>query len=45
MVRYSKLHLVDLAGSERVGRTGSAGKLFREATYINLSLRTRLRRD
>lgn len=37
-VRRSKLHLVDLAGSERVGKTGIGGSLFKEATYINLSL-------
>ncbi|KAJ3243274.1 Kinesin- protein 6 [Chytriomyces hyalinus] len=34
----SKLHLVDLAGSERTSRTGIGGNLFKEATYINLSL-------
>ncbi|KAJ3191216.1 Kinesin- protein 6 [Irineochytrium annulatum] len=37
-VRRSKLHLVDLAGSERTSRTGIQGKLFTEASYINLSL-------
>ncbi|KAJ3298827.1 Kinesin- protein 6 [Rhizoclosmatium sp. JEL0117] len=34
----SKLHLVDLAGSERTSRTGITGNLFKEASYINLSL-------
>nr|XP_040023361.1 kinesin-like protein KIF9 isoform X1 [Gasterosteus aculeatus aculeatus]XP_040023362.1 kinesin-like protein KIF9 isoform X1 [Gasterosteus aculeatus aculeatus] len=34
----SKLNLVDLAGSERVGKTGSAGQIFKEAMYINKSL-------
>ncbi|RNF24449.1 putative kinesin [Trypanosoma conorhini] len=34
----SKLNLVDLAGSERTGASGVEGKLFREATKINLSL-------
>ncbi|KAJ3219562.1 Kinesin- protein 6 [Dinochytrium kinnereticum] len=37
-IRRSKLHLVDLAGSERTSRTGINGKLFKEASYINLSL-------
>ncbi|KAJ1559593.1 Kinesin- protein 6, partial [Cladochytrium tenue] len=37
-VRRSKLHLVDLAGSERASRTGITGNLFKEASYINLSL-------
>ncbi|KAI8836152.1 hypothetical protein BC829DRAFT_493426 [Chytridium lagenaria] len=37
-IRRSKLHLVDLAGSERTSRTGINGKLFTEASYINLSL-------
>lgn len=34
----SKLHLVDLAGSERTDRTGSHGRVAREAGYINKSL-------
>ncbi|KAF8282092.1 putative kinesin [Trypanosoma cruzi] len=34
----SKLNLVDLAGSERTGASGVEGKLFKEATKINLSL-------
>ncbi|XP_056374702.1 kinesin-like protein KIF9 [Hyla sarda] len=34
----SKINLVDLAGSERLGKTGSAGQVLREATYINKSL-------
>ncbi|XP_040287413.1 kinesin-like protein KIF9 isoform X2 [Bufo bufo] len=33
-----KINLVDLAGSERVGKTGSAGQVLKEATYINKSL-------
>lgn len=37
-VKRSKLHLVDLAGSERVSKTGAAGQLFKEATFINKSL-------
>mmetsp|Transcript_23266 Transcript_23266/g.17687 ORF Transcript_23266/g.17687 Transcript_23266/m.17687 type:complete len:240 (-) Transcript_23266:1034-1753(-) len=35
---YSKLHLVDLAGSERTKKTGSAGIILKEATFINKSL-------
>ncbi|XP_076014329.1 kinesin-like protein KIF9 [Genypterus blacodes] len=34
----SKLNLVDLAGSERVGKTGSEGRVLKEAMYINKSL-------
>ncbi|CAM9751613.1 unnamed protein product [Chrysoparadoxa australica] len=34
----SKLDIVDLAGSERVAKTGSAGKLLKEASHINVSL-------
>ncbi|XP_029313964.1 kinesin-like protein KIF9 isoform X2 [Cottoperca gobio] len=34
----SKLNLVDLAGSERLGKTGSEGRMFKEAMYINKSL-------
>ena len=37
-VIQSKLHLVDLAGSERVEKTGSEGKLVKEANHINKSL-------
>ena len=37
-VTRSKLNIVDLAGSERVSRTNSAGKILREAKYINSSL-------
>ncbi len=37
-VIYSKLHLVDLAGSERTKKTGSAGIILKEATFINKSL-------
>eukprot|EP00873_Tetraselmis_striata_P024623 jgi/Tetstr1/444887/TSEL_032725.t1 len=37
-VVVSKLHLVDLAGSERVLKTGSTGKVLKEATHINKSL-------
>ncbi|KAJ3411076.1 Kinesin- protein 6 [Chytridiales sp. JEL 0842] len=37
-IRRSKLHLVDLAGSERTSKTGINGQLFKEASYINLSL-------
>ncbi|XP_049995527.1 kinesin-like protein KIF9 isoform X1 [Alexandromys fortis] len=34
----SKINLVDLAGSERLGKTGSEGRVLKEATYINKSL-------
>uniref|UniRef100_A0A5F9D9G3 Kinesin-like protein n=2 Tax=Oryctolagus cuniculus TaxID=9986 RepID=A0A5F9D9G3_RABIT len=34
----SKINLVDLAGSERLGRSGSDGRVLKEATYINKSL-------
>ncbi|KAM4828724.1 kinesin-like protein KIF9 [Thomomys bottae] len=34
----SKINLVDLAGSERLGKTGSEGRVQKEATYINKSL-------
>uniref|UniRef100_A0A8C2VY47 Kinesin-like protein n=1 Tax=Chinchilla lanigera TaxID=34839 RepID=A0A8C2VY47_CHILA len=34
----SKINLVDLAGSERVGKSGSEGRVLKEATYINKSL-------
>ncbi|XP_027989659.1 kinesin-like protein KIF9 [Eptesicus fuscus] len=34
----SKINLVDLAGSERLGKSGSEGRVLREATYINKSL-------
>ncbi|KAG7329998.1 hypothetical protein KOW79_006220 [Hemibagrus wyckioides] len=34
----SKLNLVDLAGSERLSKTGSEGRVQREALYINRSL-------
>ncbi|KAM4821142.1 kinesin-like protein KIF9 isoform 2-T3 [Thomomys bottae] len=34
----SKINLVDLAGSERLGKTGSDGRVQKEATYINKSL-------
>ncbi|KAM9826869.1 kinesin-like protein KIF9 [Neosynchiropus ocellatus] len=34
----SKLNLVDLAGSERLRKTGSEGKMLKEAVYINKSL-------
>eukprot|EP01006_Ploeotia_vitrea_P062631 TRINITY_DN84155_c0_g1_i1.p1 TRINITY_DN84155_c0_g1~~TRINITY_DN84155_c0_g1_i1.p1 ORF type:complete len:738 (+),score=94.03 TRINITY_DN84155_c0_g1_i1:49-2262(+) len=35
---HSKLHFVDLAGSERISKTGSDGKILKEAMYINKSL-------
>ncbi|XP_004399227.1 PREDICTED: kinesin-like protein KIF9 isoform X2 [Odobenus rosmarus divergens] len=34
----SKINLVDLAGSERLGKSGSEGRVLKEATYINKSL-------
>ncbi|XP_054990866.1 kinesin-like protein KIF9 isoform X2 [Sorex araneus] len=34
----SKINLVDLAGSERLGKSGSEGRVQKEATYINKSL-------
>uniref|UniRef100_G1TLI6 Kinesin-like protein n=1 Tax=Oryctolagus cuniculus TaxID=9986 RepID=G1TLI6_RABIT len=34
----SKINLVDLAGSERLGKSGSDGRVLKEATYINKSL-------
>ncbi|NWU92540.1 KIF9 protein, partial [Upupa epops] len=34
----SKICLVDLAGSERLSKTGSEGRLLKEAAYINKSL-------
>ncbi|XP_032723780.1 kinesin-like protein KIF9 isoform X3 [Lontra canadensis] len=34
----SKINLVDLAGSERLGKSGSEGRMLKEATYINKSL-------
>ncbi|KAM6161083.1 kinesin-like protein KIF9 isoform 1-T1 [Erethizon dorsatum] len=34
----SKINLVDLAGSERLGKSGSEGRILKEATYINKSL-------
>ncbi|XP_029399154.1 kinesin-like protein KIF9 isoform X5 [Mus pahari] len=34
----SKINLVDLAGSERLSKTGSEGRVLKEATYINKSL-------
>ncbi|XP_038611750.1 kinesin-like protein KIF9 [Tachyglossus aculeatus] len=34
----SKINLVDLAGSERVGKTGSDGRVLKEAASINRSL-------
>lgn len=34
----SKLHCIDLAGSERLSKTGSEGKVAKEAQYINKSL-------
>ncbi|XP_017496792.2 kinesin-like protein KIF9 isoform X3 [Manis javanica] len=34
----SKINLVDLAGSERLGKSGSEGRVPKEATYINKSL-------
>ena len=37
-IAQSKLHLVDLAGSERIEKTGSEGKVAKEATHINKSL-------
>ncbi|CAN1238293.1 Kinesin-like protein KIN-UC [Linum grandiflorum] len=37
-VRKSKMLIVDLAGSERIDKSGSEGRLFEEAKFINLSL-------
>ncbi|XP_065601071.1 kinesin-like protein KIF9 [Cyrtonyx montezumae] len=34
----SKISLIDLAGSERLSKTGSEGRVLKEATYINKSL-------
>uniref|UniRef100_A0A8P0THR7 Kinesin-like protein n=3 Tax=Canis lupus familiaris TaxID=9615 RepID=A0A8P0THR7_CANLF len=34
----SKINLVDLAGSERLKKSGSEGRVLKEATYINKSL-------
>ncbi|KAM6283120.1 kinesin-like protein KIF9 [Porphyrio hochstetteri] len=34
----SKITLIDLAGSERLSKTGSAGQVLKEVTYINKSL-------
>ncbi|XP_055135515.1 kinesin-like protein KIF9 isoform X10 [Symphalangus syndactylus] len=34
----SKINLVDLAGSERLGKSGSEGRVLKEATCINKSL-------
>ncbi|NXL53195.1 KIF9 protein, partial [Podilymbus podiceps] len=34
----SKINLIDLAGSERLSKTGSAGRVLKEAAYINKSL-------
>ncbi|NXJ04578.1 KIF9 protein, partial [Odontophorus gujanensis] len=34
----SKINLIDLAGSERLSKTGSEGRVLKEATYINKSL-------
>ncbi|XP_031199894.1 kinesin-like protein KIF9 isoform X2 [Mastomys coucha] len=34
----SKINLVDLAGSERLSKSGSEGRVLKEATYINKSL-------
>jgi len=36
--RVARMHLVDLSGSERIGKTGTDGKLKREAININLGL-------
>uniref|UniRef100_A0A8V1A923 Kinesin-like protein n=1 Tax=Gallus gallus TaxID=9031 RepID=A0A8V1A923_CHICK len=34
----SKINLIDLAGSERLSKTGSEGRVLKEAAYINKSL-------
>ncbi|XP_021242030.1 kinesin-like protein KIF9 isoform X2 [Numida meleagris] len=34
----SKINLIDLAGSERLSKTGSEGRVLKEASYINKSL-------
>ncbi|XP_052552926.1 kinesin-like protein KIF9 isoform X3 [Tympanuchus pallidicinctus] len=35
---HSKINLIDLAGSERLSKTGSEGRVLKEAAYINKSL-------
>ncbi|NXX14909.1 KIF9 protein, partial [Podargus strigoides] len=35
---HSKINLIDLAGSERLSKTGSEGRVLKEAMYINKSL-------
>lgn len=34
----SKIHICDLAGSECIKKSGTTGKMFVEATYINSDL-------
>ncbi|XP_042690223.1 kinesin-like protein KIF9 isoform X3 [Centrocercus urophasianus] len=35
---HSKINLIDLAGSEKLSKTGSEGRVLKEAAYINKSL-------
>ncbi|XP_072183741.1 kinesin-like protein KIF9 [Excalfactoria chinensis] len=35
---HSKINLIDLAGSERLSKTGSEGRVLKEAAYVNKSL-------